>query len=919
MTFRRDLASDEGQGRRTVFVSFAGADLTLAEAVVAELDEAGVTSFFAPRDISSGANFAVEIVRAIASCDAVVILLSPSALASPHVRREVSLSIDERRRLLPFAVSVLDFDALASTEWSYWLSAVQVRSLLTSADIVAEVIASLGERHSDAAAAPAPVSLEAPRRRRPARVRLTPSNLLTAQLDKLPLVGRDEDMARLEQWATRDDDFDARLLVGGGGQGKSRLAHELAVSLQSTGWDVQLLEESGRGGFVIQGLGARPTLLVVDYAETRDGQVKELLHGVFDDGLLGPVRLLMLARSTSEWWPSLLASSDAASSLLDGATVQRLSPIAIGRDATDELYRAACVTFSAELGLLRELPTVAPYREFQSPLDLLQDALARTLVGDDIGAGSVTSRILSHERRYLQTAVRAEGVGDEVGLTDLDRFSVLVSLFGAPDEDATVWLFGQCRRDFGPVTLRRLARVYRRLYPGEGRSVSGLRPDSLAAELVAQLLADDGVLPIGAPTWEQLDVPQVRRGLWLLASVQSREATAILEQVVRSGSSRVLRAAVDVATQLEEPAAITGPLSTAAHGLSLGGALELFQLLPEETVNLAEIAAELAARILGAQGEGGSPDLLIEASNRFSDAGWVDRASEAILLAVEKLRDGANEAQAPSERFGRALSSLSNRLWESGRIDEAVDPARAAVDMLVDAGADTATIAWSRGNLAFRLLEVGDVEAARAQARDALSTWRGGLGGHPERTRGLATALNNLCCIELASGAHHEAAEHGRLALSLRKQQALRDRDRYLPYIARTLANAAPAVLAAGNRADAMQMAAEATALHRLTGRRAPIFRYEQAEGLVILGVMQAATGQPDKAVDSFDHAAIILGSIPADLGQLSDRLAHAIVQNRERASHAVSPTWNEVSVVGVSASPRGYLLPVLLEYRDLA
>lgn len=908
------------EGRCRVFVSFAGLDRGVAQELVTRLEAAGITSFFAPRDIPSGANFAVEIVRAIASCDVVVVLLSAAALGSPHVRREVSLSIDERRQLLPFAVSELDFTTLASTEWSYWLSAVQVRGFRSGADIVQAVLATLGELgHDPHAPAPAPTTAETPPRRRRARGRLTPSILLTAQLDKLPLVGRDEDVARLEQWATRDDDFDTRLLVGAGGQGKSRLAHELGRSLQTQNWDVQEPAASVRGADVVRELGARPTLLVIDYAETRDAQVRELLQAVDEEGLLGPVRLLMLARSTSEWWPRLQASSDAASSLLDGATVQRLAPIAIERDEANELYRAACVTFSAELGLEHEPPTTAPYREFQSPLDLLQDALARTLAGGDASSGSVTSRILSHERRYLATAVRAEAVGEEVGLTDLDRFSALLSLFGTPNEDATVWLLGQCRPDLGAVTLRRLARVFHYLYPGEGRSVSGLRPDPLAAELVAQLLADDGALPIGIATWENLDMPQVRHALWLLATVQVPEAGTILQQVVRGGSPHVLHAAVDVATQLEEPSAITGPLLAAGRELPLERALELFGALPEETVNLAELAAELADRILGAQGEGGSPDLLIEASNRFSDAGWAGRASDAILLAVERLRDEARQAAAPSERLGRALSSLSNRLWETGRPADAVAPARAGLDELVAAAAAPESVAWARTNLAFRLLEAGDAEAAGTHARDALAAWRDHLADHLEQPRGLAAALNNLCCVELAAGAHREAAEHGQAALALRKLQALRDRDRYLPYVARTLANTAPAVLATGQRTEAMQMVAEATALHELTGRRAPIFRYEQAEGRVILGVMQALAGEPGSAVKSFDHAAAVLASIPVGLGQLSDRLAAAIAHNRKRAAAGLSSTWAEVDVVGVASADPGYLLPVLLEYRDLA
>src|ERR1700685_2228522 len=76
-------------GSRTVFLSYASPDAEVANQVCEFLESHGVPCWMAPRDVKPGAAYADAIVRAINEASALVLVLSASAIASEHVRREV--------------------------------------------------------------------------------------------------------------------------------------------------------------------------------------------------------------------------------------------------------------------------------------------------------------------------------------------------------------------------------------------------------------------------------------------------------------------------------------------------------------------------------------------------------------------------------------------------------------------------------------------------------------------------------------------------------------------------------------------------------------------------------------------------------------------------------------------------------------
>jgi TolB-like protein/cytochrome c-type biogenesis protein CcmH/NrfG len=126
------MAGDEGVGKsseaefeppgasvpRTVFLSYASHDAEVANSVCQFLENHGVSCWMAPRDVRPGAGYAHAIVRAINEAQALVLVLSASAMASPHVGREVERAASKRKQIIALRI---DASAL-SPELEYFLS-----------------------------------------------------------------------------------------------------------------------------------------------------------------------------------------------------------------------------------------------------------------------------------------------------------------------------------------------------------------------------------------------------------------------------------------------------------------------------------------------------------------------------------------------------------------------------------------------------------------------------------------------------------------------------------------------------------------------------------------------------------------------------------------------------------------------------
>jgi len=111
-------AANSGPAGR-VFISYASHDVAVANRICAALEAAGLPCWMAPRDVRAGEPYAAAIVEAINACRMVVLVLTQSAIDSPHVLREVERASSKKRSVLSIHLD----GAKLPAELEYFLSA----------------------------------------------------------------------------------------------------------------------------------------------------------------------------------------------------------------------------------------------------------------------------------------------------------------------------------------------------------------------------------------------------------------------------------------------------------------------------------------------------------------------------------------------------------------------------------------------------------------------------------------------------------------------------------------------------------------------------------------------------------------------------------------------------------------------------
>ena len=104
-----------------VFISYASQDAAEASRICSALEKAGFPCWIAPRDVRAGQPYAAAIVEAINACRMMVLVLTKSAIDSPHVLREVERASSKTRPVLSIRLD----DAPLPPELEYFLSANQ--------------------------------------------------------------------------------------------------------------------------------------------------------------------------------------------------------------------------------------------------------------------------------------------------------------------------------------------------------------------------------------------------------------------------------------------------------------------------------------------------------------------------------------------------------------------------------------------------------------------------------------------------------------------------------------------------------------------------------------------------------------------------------------------------------------------------
>jgi hypothetical protein len=93
---------------KPVFISYAKDDKNWADQVCAQLEEAGIGCWIAPRDIAPGVTWPAAITEAIRQCRAMIIIFSTHANQSPHMAREVEVADSRHVPIIPVRVEEIE-------------------------------------------------------------------------------------------------------------------------------------------------------------------------------------------------------------------------------------------------------------------------------------------------------------------------------------------------------------------------------------------------------------------------------------------------------------------------------------------------------------------------------------------------------------------------------------------------------------------------------------------------------------------------------------------------------------------------------------------------------------------------------------------------------------------------------------------
>lgn len=82
-----------------IFISYSRHDLEVVDQITGKMQEAGISVWIDREQIQAGKTWRAQIVQAIDTCDAFVLMLSTHSAASENVRKEMDLAQDSGRTL----------------------------------------------------------------------------------------------------------------------------------------------------------------------------------------------------------------------------------------------------------------------------------------------------------------------------------------------------------------------------------------------------------------------------------------------------------------------------------------------------------------------------------------------------------------------------------------------------------------------------------------------------------------------------------------------------------------------------------------------------------------------------------------------------------------------------------------------------
>ena len=721
---------------------------------------------------------------------------------------------------------------------------------------------------------------------------LADSQLLRAEEAAVPFdAAREPEITSLIAW-TYDTEYPQalRLMTGGAGTGKTRLALELCRRLDLKGWHCGFLPaEIGK----VEAAGAwndlrrrtEPLLVVFDYAETRQDTVLAFIRALLQEEVRSPVRLLLLARDGGEWWDRLPTRDAVCEPFLSGYTTSGpfvLPPLHVSPFQREAAFRLAVTAYAHRLAVADtpRLEVDLTGEHFNRPL-YVQIAAILALYGDrPASAEGLTRALLHHERRYWHRLLRDSAGADDRHAAELMVLTTLAGGFARVKDAREAWeLWSESSGNELDSSLQRaLFERLTPLYPGQ-QGLAPLRPDLLGEALVAQaLLYAHGASLLDALLGPKVGVSQRRNALTVIARL-SKHRPDIETTVVRSLSRNLAACAVDlvhVVTQNDSRlpewaeqafASLPNPVRYQVSGL-------LLPALQYQSVQLSGLGCAVAQADVDKSRRklAGKPnDVSLLATYAASLQNYALALSRAGRMAADISRQSVDiferlarkNPDVYTARWASSLSGYSSDLSADGRHEEAIHYGRVALKVyerlaLQNPKTFEPDLAGILSNYANRLFNVGDRDQALVFAEKALQLRRKLVAADAERYEpDLAGVLNNCSQFLSDSGDVGAALLRVEEALSIYERLATNNPDRYEPDWAMSLSNYAISLAENGRYSDARE--AESIALKirgKLAQKNADRFEADFATSLGSYARRLADLGEYDEALVYQEQAA---------------------------------------------------------------
>lgn len=727
-------------------------------------------------------------------------------------------------------------------------------------------------------------------------LREMPSRMLNARRAVVPFTGRDDELALLRQWREGGPRLAVRWLHGPGGQGKTRLAAELAADSAAVGWKVIAAthgpdaDRPEPGSQDMRVVGRTGLLVIVDYA---DRWLLTNLTWLMKNSLLHqtavPTRVLMLARAPDAW-PSVrgvldthqAATSSQPLAALPQESSERTSMFTAARDSFSAVYqvpRASAIgppgpLADSEFGLtlalhMAALVAVDAYANGNTPphdmagltmylLDREQLHWAR-LYGDGAAATVGAERRYSTPPEFMNHAVFAAAL---TGSLSPARGAAVLENLQLPHP---------------MLILKDHAVCYPAAELGYGNVLEPLYPDRLAEDFLA-LTMPGHVADYPAQPWAATSATK------LLARSEDHQA-------LQAWTPRALTFLASAAQRWPHlssgylfPMLLTDPkLAVEAGNAALTAIADLPSMDPAlmEAINaclprgrhvdldtgIAALFGRLTRHRLATTTDPASrARMYVYLGWRMHNAGEVRQALTAAEEAVQIYRGlAASNPSAFEEDLARALHVLGSRLSSLGRREEALSAAAEGLQIqrrlaAARPAAHEHRLAEALTSVAHRLDQLGRHEDAVSTAAEGVQIRRRLAAANPAAySPNLATELSNFGAWLSGMGRHEEALNVTAEALQIHRRLAAADPAVYEPSLAFDLNNLGLRLANMGRRQEALATAEEAVQVfRRLTKANPAAFEPDMARATDNLGQSLSDMGRRNEALTATQEAAQI-------------------------------------------------------------